>query len=75
MDGGSHGLAPMLLRMAIGLNGCPFGRRAQLNVRLLSQAHRTAWATYKQILSDCWHKLAGQTVEIPDWDPDNGSGL
>lgn len=20
-----------------------------------------------QFLSDCWHKLAGQTVEIPDW--------
>lgn len=21
-----------------------------------------------QFLSDCWHKLAGQTVEIPDWE-------
>jgi hypothetical protein len=21
-----------------------------------------------QFLSDCWHPLAGQTVEIPDWD-------
>jgi hypothetical protein len=28
-----------------------------------------------QFLSDCWHKLAGQAVEIPDWDPDNGKGL
>jgi hypothetical protein len=50
MDGGSHGLAPMLLRMAFGLNGRPFGRRAQLNLRLLSKAHRTACATYKHIL-------------------------
>jgi hypothetical protein len=21
-----------------------------------------------QFLSDCWHQLAGQTVEIPDWE-------
>lgn len=21
-----------------------------------------------QFLSDCWHNLAGQTVDIPDWD-------
>lgn len=21
-----------------------------------------------QFQNDCWHKLAGQTVEIPDWD-------
>lgn len=21
-----------------------------------------------RFLSDCWHSLAGQTVEIPDWD-------
>jgi hypothetical protein len=21
-----------------------------------------------QFLSDCWHKLAGQTVEIPEWE-------
>jgi hypothetical protein len=23
-----------------------------------------------QFLGDCYHKLAGQTVEIPDWDDD-----
>ena len=21
-----------------------------------------------QFLADCWHKLAGQTVDLPDWD-------
>jgi len=21
-----------------------------------------------QFLADCWHSLAGQTVELPDWD-------
>jgi hypothetical protein len=24
-----------------------------------------------QFLSDCSHELAGQTVEMPDWDDDN----
>lgn len=24
-----------------------------------------------QFLNDCWHKLAGQTVEIPDWRDDD----
>jgi hypothetical protein len=26
-----------------------------------------------QFLGDCYHKLAGQTVEIPDWDDDKFS--
>lgn len=24
--------------------------------------------TLRQSFDDCWHALAGQTVEIPDWD-------
>jgi hypothetical protein len=26
-----------------------------------------------QFLSDCWHALAGKTVELPDWDTSDAS--
>lgn len=33
-----------------------------------SQCHSFITDGKIQFLSDCWHGLAGQTVDIPDWD-------
>lgn len=44
-----------------------FAPSVNVGPRSRAQCHHFVRAGRIEFLSDCWHRLAGQTVDLPDW--------